>query len=65
MGQCLLMDALWRSLTAAAQIAAMAVVADTKDKSAAALYAHYGFIPLQQQPARMFLPMTTVTSLFK
>ena len=65
MGQFLLMDALWRSLTAAAQIAAMAVVVDAKDKSAEAFYAHFGFIPLQQQPARMFLPMKTVASLFK
>jgi len=65
MGQCLLMDALWRSLTAATQIAAMAVVVDTKDKSAEAFYAHCGFIPLQQQPARMFLPIKTVASFFK
>ncbi|WP_372527112.1 GNAT family N-acetyltransferase [Piscinibacter sp.] len=63
-GQFLLMDALWRSLDAAAQIAAMAVVVDAKDKAAEAFYAHFGFTPLQQRPARMFLPMKTVASLF-
>jgi predicted GNAT family N-acyltransferase len=64
MGQFLLMDALWRSLDAAAQIAAMAVVVDAKDKAAEAFYAHFGFTALQQRPARMFLPMKTVASLF-
>lgn len=63
-GQYLLMDALWRSLAAAAQIAAMAVVVDAKDKAAEAFYAHFGFTPLQQRPARMFLPMKTVARLF-
>ena len=51
MGQFLLMDALWRSLDAAAQIAAMAVVVDAKDKAAEAFYADFGFTPLQQRPA--------------
>ena len=60
----LLMDALWRSLDAAAQIAAMAVVVDAKDKAAKAFYAHFGFTPLRQRPARMFSPMKTVASLF-
>jgi predicted GNAT family N-acyltransferase len=64
MGQFLLMDALWRSLGAATQIAAMAVLVDAKDQAAEAFYAHFGFIPLQQQPARLFLPMKTVAGLF-
>ena len=54
------MDALWRSLGAATQIAAMAVLVDAKDQAAEDFYAHFGFIPLQQQPARLFLPMKTV-----
>ena len=64
MGQFLLMDALWRSLGAAAQFAAMAVVVDATDKAAEAFCAHFGFTPLQQRPARMFWPMKTVASLF-
>lgn len=63
-GQFLLMDALWRSLGAATQIAAMAVLVDAKDEAAEAFYAHFGFIPLQQQPTRLFLPMKTVAGLF-
>ena len=63
-GQFLLMDALWRSLAAATQIAAMAVLVDAKDQAAEAFYSHFGFIPLQQQPARLFLPMKTVAGLF-
>lgn len=64
MGEFLLMDALWRSLEAASQIAAMAVLVDAKDKAAEAFYAHFGFIALQHQPARLFLPMKTVAGLF-
>lgn len=64
LGEFLLMDALHRSLEAAAEIAAMAVVVDAKGKDASAFYGRYGFTPLQGQPARMFLPMTTVAAIF-
>jgi GNAT superfamily N-acetyltransferase len=64
LGEFLLMDALHRSLEAAAEIAAMAVIVDAKDKEAEAFYERFGFIPLQQQPARLFLPMKTVAGLF-
>jgi GNAT superfamily N-acetyltransferase len=63
-GQFLLMDALCRCLDAADEIAAMAVVVDAKDEAASAFYRHFGFIELQQQPRRWFLPMKTVASLF-
>ncbi len=64
LGEFLLMDALHRSLEAAGEIAAMAVIVDAKDREAEAFYEHYGFISLQQQPARLFLPMKTVAALF-
>jgi predicted N-acetyltransferase YhbS len=64
LGEFLLLDALHRSLEAAAEIAAMAVIVDAKNKGAAAFYERYSFIPLQQQPARLFLPMNTVAELF-
>ncbi len=64
MGQFLLMDALHRSLQAAPNIAAMAVVVDAKDDAAEAFYRHYGFIALQLQPRRLFLAMKTVAGLF-
>lgn len=63
LGEHLLLDALSRSLTHAGQIAAMAVVVDAKDEDAARFYRHYGFLPLQPQPSRLFVPMTTVAKL--
>lgn len=64
MGQFLLMDALHRSLQAAAVIAAMAVVVDAKDASAADFYQQFGFIPLNLSHKKLFLPMVTIATLF-
>lgn len=44
--------------------AAMAVVVDTKDEAAAALYLHFGFMPLSTRVTRLFLPMSTIAKLF-
>ena len=63
LGEHLLLDALHRSLAHADQIAAMAVVVDAKDENAAAFYRHYGFIPLQTQPSRLFVPMRSIAQL--
>ncbi len=63
LGEHLLLDAMHRSLAHADQIAAMAVVVDAKDESAAAFYRHYGFIPLQTQPSRLFVPMRSIAQL--
>jgi len=46
MGQFMLMNALHRSLQAAASIAAMGVVVDSIDALATDFYHHIGFIPL-------------------
>ena len=64
LGEFLLMDALHRCLDAAAEIASMAVIVDAKDAAATVFYTRYGFLPLQQQPSRLFLPMKTVADLF-
>lgn len=64
-GERLLMNALHRSLQAAAGVATMAVVVDAKDDSAAAFYHHFNFMPLQNQPQRLFLPMVTIARLFE
>ena len=64
LGQFLLLDALYRSLQAAASIAAMAVVVDAKDAAAAASYQRYGFMQLSEPEGRLFLPMKTVAALF-
>ena len=63
-GQFLLMDALRRSSEAAANIAAMAVLVDAKDEAAEAFWRRFDFLPLQQRPRRLFLPMKTVAALF-
>ncbi|MDO5624201.1 MAG: GNAT family N-acetyltransferase [Pseudomonadota bacterium] len=63
-GAFLLVDALRRSLEAARQIAAMAVVVDAKDAQAEGFYRHFDFQPLQPTPRRLFLPMAQVAKLF-
>lgn len=63
-GTFLLMDALHRCAASAAQIAAMAVVVDAKDETAATFYRHFDFMPLQSDPHRLFLPMKTVAAVF-
>lgn len=63
LGEHLLLDALHRSLAHADQIAAMAVIVDAKDEKAASFYRHYGFLPLQTQPTRLFVPMHLVGQL--
>lgn len=60
----LLMDALRRSLEAATDIAAMAVVVDAKDDAAEGFYRHFSFLPLQSQPRRLFLAMKAIAGLF-
>ena len=63
-GEFLLVDALRRSLEAAQQIAAMAVIVDAKDERAKTFYRHFDFQPFQQTPLRLFLPMGQIASLF-
>lgn len=63
LGELLLMDALQRS--ANSEIAAMALVVDAKDETAQAFYQHFDFIPMQQHPRRLFLPMSTIKQLFR
>ena len=65
LGEHLLLDALHRSLAHADQIAAMAVVVDAKDASAATFYRHFGFLTLQAQPSRLFLRMRLVAQFLR
>lgn len=64
-GEFLLVDALRRSLEAAQQIAAMAVIVDAKDENAERFYRHFDFQPFQQTPLRLFLPMRQITTLLR
>lgn len=63
-GEFLLIDALRRSLEAAQQIAAMAVIVDAKNERAESFYRHFDFQPFQQTPLRLFLPMAQIAKLF-
>jgi ribosomal protein S18 acetylase RimI-like enzyme len=62
-GDCLLMDALYRSLHN--EIAAMAVVVDALDESAVSFYERYQFIRFPERPYRLFLPMKTIGIMFE
>ena len=64
-GEFLLVDALRRSLEAAQQIAAMAVIVDAKNEQAESFYRHFDFQPFQQTPLRLFLPMGQIAKLFE
>jgi GNAT superfamily N-acetyltransferase len=64
-GAFLLMDALHRSWQRATEIAAMAVMVDAKDETAAAFYKHFDFTPLQGDPSRLYLSMKKVAVLFR
>lgn len=64
-GAFLLVDARRRSLEAAQQIAAMAVIVDAKDDRAESFHRHFDFRPFQQAPLRLFLPMGQMAKLFE
>ena len=61
LGAALLADALMRCCKA--EIAAFALVVDAKDDTAAAFYAHHGFLALPEQSLTLFLPLATARTL--
>lgn len=63
-GEFLLVDALRRCLEGAQQIGAMAVIVGAKDSHAESFYRHFGFLPFQLTPLRLFLPMRQIAQLF-
>jgi hypothetical protein len=42
----------------------MAVVVYARDDRAGDFYRHFSFLPLQEQPRRLLLPMKTLAGLF-
>ena len=56
LGAALLWDAVQRS--AAAEIAAFALLVDAKDEDAAAFYRHHGFLTLGGEARALFLPLS-------
>ena len=65
LGAFLLMDAMHRALMATQAVAMHALIVDAKNDAAAAFYTKYGFIPLQDDNRRLFLPMATIQQLLE
>ena len=64
-GSALLTDALRRVHHASDSLAVYAMVVDAEDERARAFYEHFGFIVLPDSTTRLFLPMSTLDSLFE
>jgi predicted GNAT family N-acyltransferase len=63
-GAQLLIDALLRAVAASETIASFAILVDAKDQEAADFYAHHGFMTLNDEPLKLFLPLATAKTLF-
>jgi predicted GNAT family N-acyltransferase len=63
LGELLLIDALKRSLNASNQVASLAVIAEAIDKDAVNFYTKYGFQPFQENPMKLYLPMSSIEKL--
>jgi GNAT superfamily N-acetyltransferase len=64
LGRFLLMDALFRSWKSAAAVASVGVVAEAMNDAAHAFYVNHEFIPLVDQPRKVFLAMRTIRKAF-
>jgi ribosomal protein S18 acetylase RimI-like enzyme len=64
LGSILLSDACQKVVQASRVLAVAAIVVGAKDASAAALYKHFGFLPLPGRPGRLLLPSTVLHKLF-
>ena len=64
LGETLLFHALRKALTASETVGAFAVDVWAMDDDARAFYERYGFVPLEDHPSHLYLPMNTVEALF-
>jgi GNAT superfamily N-acetyltransferase len=64
LGRLLLMDALFRSWKSSAAVASVGVVAEAMNDAARAFYVRHGFLPLADQPRKLFLAMRTIQKAF-
>jgi predicted GNAT family N-acyltransferase len=64
LGRFLLMDALHRSWKITSQVASVGVVVEALDQTARSFYLHHEFVPLQDHPNKLFLPMSTIEKAF-
>jgi len=63
-GADLLRDALMRAIGLSREVGTCVVLVDAIDDKAKAFYLHYGFIPLQDMPLTLVLPIETIASAF-
>ncbi len=64
LGTLLLMDALHRSWKNAADVASVGVVAEAINVAARRFYLHHEFIPLAENPRKLFIAMSTIGKAF-
>jgi hypothetical protein len=62
-GEFLLLDALNRALQSSEHVGSYAVVVDAIDSGAVSFYLKYGFLPTEERPDRMYLPIASIKSL--
>jgi GNAT superfamily N-acetyltransferase len=63
LGELLLFEATQRFIVASEIVAARAIVVKAIDEEAARFYAKYGFLPLQNLPGHLYLPMETARAM--
>jgi GNAT superfamily N-acetyltransferase len=59
-GEFLLLDALSRALQSSEHVGSYAVVVDAIDSAAISFYLKYGFLPTEEQPSRLYLPIASI-----
>ena len=65
LGQRLLLNALRRSWRQTTEIAAAAVIVDSKNPGTSEFYKRHGFQAFDDQPNRLFIPMKTIAQLIQ
>ncbi|MBE9241211.1 GNAT family N-acetyltransferase [Synechocystis salina] len=63
LGELLLVDALKKTLETSREIASLAVIVEALNQPARSFYLKYGFIPFQQEPMKLYLPLQSVEGL--
>ena len=61
-GEFLLSEAIHRTALSAAQAGVIGLFVDAKNDSARKFYLRYGFLPIPEQPLKLFLPVDTFRS---
>ena len=60
LGEALLLNSLRRAESLSGELGIHAVQVDALDERASGFYRKYGFVPLEDQPLRLLLPITTI-----